>query len=62
MLLKSLCSEYDENFAPMSLDEAYMDITDYLLMNQNKDASTTVQVTIVFSCIHPLPPPGIDFP
>jgi len=29
-VIRGVFREYDENFAPMSLDEAYMDITDYL--------------------------------
>lgn len=36
--------EYDENFAPMSLDEAYMDITDYLDLHPESSAWEVVQV------------------
>lgn len=32
--VRELMSEYDPNFCPMSLDEAYLDITQYLLKRQ----------------------------
>ena len=44
-----LFSEYDENYAPMSLDEAYIDITDYLLMNPDSNAWDSVQVSLLIS-------------
>ena len=33
----------------MSLDEAYIDITDYLLMNPDANAWDTVQVSLLIS-------------
>ena len=42
--------EYDENFAPMSLDEAYMDITDYLEIH----GSNPWDVVQVLRCVDTL--------
>jgi len=42
-LIREVFSEYDENFAPMSLDEAYIDITDYLLLHPDANAWDSVQ-------------------
>ena len=42
--VKSLLAEYDPNFCPMSLDEAYLDITEHLILR--KDMSLTERTFI----------------
>ena len=42
----NIVREYDENFAPMSLDEAYMDITEYLELH-GSNSWDVVQVVLL---------------
>ena len=44
--LSFIFREYDENFAPMSLDEAYMDITEYLELH-GSNSWDVVQVVLL---------------
>ena len=40
-VVRGVFSEYDPNFAPMSLDEAYLDLTDFLAERRAEDSSVT---------------------
>ncbi|XP_028396102.1 DNA polymerase kappa-like [Dendronephthya gigantea] len=43
--IREVLAEYDRNFLPMSLDEAYMDITEYLnTLNRSEDEKGIVKV------------------
>ena len=42
-VIREVFREYDPNFIPMSLDEAYLDITEYLLRFPHKTAESTTQ-------------------
>ena len=37
--VRAICEKYDPNYDTMSLDELYLDITDYLSSNPNETAS-----------------------
>ena len=41
--IRDIFREYDPNFCPMSLDEAYLDLTDFLLQHPSKTAQDIVQ-------------------
>jgi len=42
-VIREVFKEYDENYSPMSLDEAYMDITEYLELNPDFNSWDVVQ-------------------
>ena len=46
-IVRAVFSEYDPNFSPMSLDEAYLDITEYLEKHAGQTASQVVQVRVM---------------
>lgn len=42
--MQSVFADYDPEFSAASLDEAYLDITDYLMAHPDMTASTAVQL------------------